>query len=80
MSTFTLYILGETALHHATRKRIFKLVKVLLEQRHATVQTSNSMSNPPLTTTRDNLKVLPREKDPPNRSIERGEGKEAPVC
>lgn len=75
MSTLRLYILGETALHHATRKRIFKLVKVLLEQRHATVQTSNSMSNPPLDTTRDNLKVLLKKKDPPNRSIQGGEGK-----
>lgn len=62
ISTLRLYILGETPLHHATRKRIFKLVKVLLEQRHATVQTSNSMSNPPLDTARDNLKVLLREK------------------
>lgn len=63
------------ALHHAARKGLFKPVKVLVEQRHATVQTSNSMSNPPLGATRDNLKVLLKKKDPPNRSIQGGEGK-----
>ena len=53
----------DTALHIAARTGRFQLVKVLVEQCHATVQIYNNMGQTPLDVARNKLKTPPRERD-----------------
>ena len=54
----------DTALHLAARKGRFQLVKVLVEQCHATVQIYNKMGETPLDVARNQLRTINSEEDP----------------
>ena len=65
----------ETALHYAARRGVIKLVKLLVEECHATVDISYIFGETPLDVARINLGFLPRKNYLPKRFTENREGK-----